>query len=104
MRLNRIALTALLTATLGAALPARAGVIEDALGVTEAHGLVSIDSVIDAARDAVPGMVIEAELEKEHGRWIYEVEIITPNHQQVELTYDAHTGALITMGKKRKHD
>ncbi len=103
MRKDRIALTLFLTATLGAALPAQAGVIEDVLGVTDAHGFVSIDTVIDAARDAVPGMVVEAELEQEHGRWIYEVEIITPNHQKVELTYDARTGALINMGKKRKH-
>ena len=48
-------------------------------------------------------MVVEAELEKKHGRWVYEIEIITPQHQEVELIFDAHTGALISMGKKRTH-
>jgi uncharacterized membrane protein YkoI len=101
MRPDRFIRNIFLAAVIGVALPAQAGVIEDALGGDEAHGFVSIDTVIDAARDAVPGMVVEAELEKEHGRWIYEVEIITPNHQKVELSYDARTGALVTMRKKR---
>jgi len=103
MRFDRIAIACLAAAVLGVTMPARADVLADMFGVTDAHGFVSIDSVIDAARDSVPGMVVEAELEKKHGRWVYEIEIITPQHQEVELIFDAHSGALISMGKKRTH-
>lgn len=82
--------------------PARADMLEDVFGITDAHGLVPINTVIDAAREVVPGMVVEAELEKEHGRWVYEVEVITPEHKKVDLIFDAHTGAIISVGKKHK--
>lgn len=84
--------------------PARADLLEYVFGPSEAHGFVSIDSAISAAREAVPGMVVEAELERERGRWVYEVKVITAEHQEVELIFDARTGANIGVARKHKHD
>ena len=102
MRAHHHSLACLVFFSLVAVTSASADVFDDIFGITDANGLVPINTVIDAAQDAVPGTVVEAELEKEHGRWVYEVEIITPERKKVEMIFDAHTGAIISIGKKKK--
>lgn len=41
------------------------------------------------------GRVIETELEREDGRWIYEFKLLPPSGRMVELHLDAATGALL---------
>jgi uncharacterized membrane protein YkoI len=38
---------------------------------------------------------LEAELELEHGRYVYEIEIVLPGGQVRELEFDAMTGVLL---------
>jgi uncharacterized membrane protein YkoI len=40
-------------------------------------------------------VLLEAELEQEHGRYVYEIEILLPGGLVRELEYDAVRGALI---------
>jgi uncharacterized membrane protein YkoI len=50
------------------------------------------------ALQAVPGTVVEAELEKEHGRWVYSVEIRPATRgPEVEVLIDADSGATVAI-------
>lgn len=53
------------------------------------------DILASATRD-FPGKLLEAELEAEDGRLIYELELLAPGGRVVELAYDARTGELLS--------
>jgi uncharacterized membrane protein YkoI len=53
--------------------------------------LVPLEPLLADAEARYPGRVLEVELE---GRE-YEIEILQANGTVIELTYDAHTGALL---------
>jgi len=42
-----------------------------------------------------PGRVLEAELERERGRWIYELKVLDPSGRLFEIYTDASTGEII---------
>ncbi len=59
-----------------------------------------LTEIVEDARNRFSGRVLEAELEREDGRWIYELEVFTDEGVVVELYYDAETGApLRTIGE-----
>lgn len=41
------------------------------------------------------GKVVEAELDRDGGRWVYEIKLLPPSGRIVELHFDAATGALL---------
>jgi uncharacterized membrane protein YkoI len=49
-----------------------------------------------------PGQVLELELEREHGRWLYEVKLLQSNGQLVKLELDARSGSVLSV--KRRQD
>ena len=58
---------------------------------------VTVEQAIKTATDKVPGTVVEAELEKKHGKTVWEVEIV--------VHIDAADGTVIdTEAKKEKHE
>ena len=61
----------------------------------EAGEILTIVQIYDLARKAVPGRVLEAELEREHGRWVYELKILDTAGRVYELKLDAATGAVL---------
>ena len=68
---------------------------------------VAIDQAIKTATDKVPGTVVEAELEKKHGKTVWEVEVLGADGKVTEVHIDAATGAVIdteAKGKKDKKD
>lgn len=56
---------------------------------------ISIEDAIGIARDRVPGQVVQAELEREGGRMIFEVDIISTQGPKYEVKVDANTGEII---------
>lgn len=62
---------------------------------------VSIDEAITTARENVSGTVIEAELEQKHDRLIWEVEVLTPEKQVMEIHIDAQTGTVIGVEEEK---
>lgn len=60
---------------------------------------IGIEKAIQIAKKAVPGTVIEAEIDKEDGRIMYEVEIIN-NSKKTEFDIDAYTGKIIDQKTK----
>jgi uncharacterized membrane protein YkoI len=61
---------------------------------------VTIDQAVKTATEKLPGKVIEAELEKKHGKGVWEVEIVGADGKVTEIHVDADTGAVIDMEDK----
>src|SRR5215475_5338415 len=66
----------------------------------------TIDQAIKTASEKVSGTVVEAELEKKHGKTVWEVEVLGADDNVTEVHIDAATGAVIdTEAKKEeKHE
>ena len=62
---------------------------------------VTIDQAIKTASEKVPGTVVEAELEKKHGKTVWEVEILGADGNVTEVHIDAGTGAVIDTEVKK---
>jgi uncharacterized membrane protein YkoI len=84
-----------------AASPVSADPLADIFYPADANGVLPMERILDQARAAVAGTIKEIELEQEHGRLIYEVDILTPDNRKVEIEYDARTGAEISREVKK---
>jgi uncharacterized membrane protein YkoI len=51
--------------------------------------------MLENVRQSYPGKILEVELEKEHGRLIYEVEILSKDGVVTEVYIDARTGKFL---------
>ncbi len=51
--------------------------------------------VLPLALAAVPGEILEIELERPHGRLVYEIEILARNGRVRKVILDARTGAVL---------
>ena len=88
----------------GLALPtARAGSKDDherARAAVESGAVLPLPLVLEQLQRTHPGQVLELELEREDGMWIYEIKLLQPNGQLVKVRLDARTARL--MQAKRK--
>ena len=62
---------------------------------------VTIDQAIKTASEKVPGAIVEAELEKKHGKTVWEVEVLGVDGNVTEVHIDATTGAVIDTEAKK---
>ena len=62
---------------------------------------VTIDQAIKTASEKVPGTVVEAELEKKHGKTVWEVEVLGADGKVTEVHIDASTGVVIDTEAKK---
>lgn len=60
-----------------------------------AAATVSIEQAVKAATAKQPGKVIEAELDRDQGRVLWELEIVATDGSIAELAVDAGTGAIV---------
>jgi len=64
---------------------------------------VTVEQAIKTATEKIAGKVIEAELEKKHGKAVWEVEIVGEDGKVTEVHVDANSGAVIdTEAKEEK--
>lgn len=59
--------------------------------------ILSLEKILQKARSYKPGEILEVELEKKHGRYVYEIDILDAGSQVWELKLDAKTGQLLKM-------
>lgn len=79
-------------------LPVQAGDSRDhdrARHALEAGEIMPLKAILDRVERDTPGQVIEVELEREAGRWIYEVKLLAAGGSIVELEIDARDGAVL---------
>ncbi len=62
---------------------------------------VTIHDAIKTASDKMPGTVVEAELERKHGKTVWEVEIVGADGKVMEVHIDADSGAVIDVEDKK---
>jgi len=63
----------------------------------ESGQIMPLEKIVERARSEKPGEVLETELDRENGRYFYEVEIVDEAGQVWDIKLDAGTGALIEM-------
>lgn len=57
--------------------------------------ILSLVEVSERARARFPGRILEAELDRKGGRWVYELKILDPAGRLREVYVDAQNGALL---------
>jgi uncharacterized membrane protein YkoI len=95
---GRFAVVALAALAAGVPLAGMAG--EDhavARRLREAGEIRSLEDISARARAAKAGEILETELERAEGRYVYEMEILDAQGQVWELKLDAKTGELLRM-------
>ncbi len=68
----------------------------------EAGEILPLRTILDSAEAAFPGQFIEAELEYEAGRAIYEIKLLAPDGRLLKLEYDARNGELLAQKERRR--
>ncbi len=68
---------------------------ERARAALEAGQIRPLAEVLTDAERRFLGRVIEAELERDDGTWLYELKILPPNGRMFVVEIDAATGALL---------
>lgn len=61
----------------------------------EAGEVLPLRAILDAVERNFVGEVIEVELEREHGAWIYEIKMLAPGGSFLELELDARTARIL---------
>ena len=61
-----------------------------------------LPAILDKLKTQYPGQVMEVELEREDGRWVYEIKLLTPQGQLRKLEVDARD-ATVLRDKLRRH-
>lgn len=62
----------------------------------EAGEILPLDTVLERVARDTPGRVMEVELEREHGRWVYEIRLLRSGGVLIKLMVDARDGTVIT--------
>lgn len=73
----------------------RSGDHDDALAAVEARQALPLTRIFQIAQTAVPGEIIEVELDREGGRLIYEVDVLTSTGRLRQVEIDARTGEVL---------
>ena len=81
--------------------PAAGGEDQDgARRAVEEGRSLPLGAIAARAAEACPGQLIEAELEDEGDRMVYELRILTADGRLVKLRYDARTGLPLPRGRR----
>lgn len=73
---------------------------DTARGLREAGEIMPLETILERVRAVHPGHVLEVELEAEHGRRIYEIEILDQRGIVWEMKLDAATGERLETEKE----
>lgn len=60
---------------------------------------ITLVEAVEKAMTTVKGKAVEAELEKEHGKTVFEVKIVDENEKTREVYVDAHSGEVVKIEK-----
>lgn len=93
VRISIMAFATLLLAIAGAAV---ASGHDEAKSLRDAGQIMSLEDVLSGVREEHNGRVLEAELERERGQYVYEVELLDRDGRVRKLVYDAENGELLS--------
>lgn len=106
MRRHARTMLILLAASLLVAGPVLAGRDhEEVRRLRGAGQILSLETIIAHHRHGHPdGQLLEAELEFEHGRYVYDLKFLSDDGVVREFEYDAHTGELWHLEIEEEHE
>ena len=91
-RMTRIAAVCLLLAAIPVAADDDRAALREAV---RSGQLVPLTQLIDWVQTRYCGEIIEVELERDDGFWVYEIELLAPTGAKIEFEFDARTGDLL---------
>ena len=68
---------------------------ETAQRLMQQGDILPLEQILEYARQHRAGRILETELEREHGRYLYEIELLDEAGRVYELKFDAASGALV---------
>lgn len=77
-----------------------AGDHERARAAVQAGEVLPLPVLLERLARTHPGQVLELELERDDGRWIYEVKLLEPGGRVAKLEVDARTGEVVELRRK----
>ena len=92
---------------IAAVLPVQASDSRDhdrARDALEAGEIMPLKTILERVERDTPGQVLEVELEREAGRWIYEIKLLAAGGSIMELEIDASDGAVLKRKGGRKRE
>ena len=94
--------TASLVALLVLSFPVRADEADHdrARRALEEGRILPLGQILTRAEIAYPGQLIEAELEDERGKLVYELKVLAKDGRLLKLYYDAATGEVLKVRQK----
>lgn len=84
--------------------PGRAGDAHDhdrARQALESGEILPLRTILDRVDRDYPGQIMEVELEREDGRWRYEVKVLRAGGSLVKLVFDARDGKQLGIKEKQ---
>ncbi|MCL2021379.1 MAG: PepSY domain-containing protein [Betaproteobacteria bacterium] len=63
--------------------------------------IMPLELIVQQIKKAAPGRILEVELERERGMWVYEIKLLRDNGALVKLYFDARDGYLLDGKQKR---
>jgi len=104
-RMRRFLIPILICLLSAPAAPARADSDHDrARRALERGEILPLTDILERAKEQYPGQLIEAELEDEDDKMIYELVIISEGGRVYKLYFDARNGALLKVKGRNKHE
>lgn len=76
---------------------------ERARAAVQAGEVLPLPTLLERVQRTHPGQVLELELEREDGRWIYELKLLQAGGQLLKLEVDAATGQVLE-ARRRESD
>lgn len=74
--------------------------VEEIRQLRESGQILSAEDILARSRSLQPGQVVGLELERDDGRWIYEVKLIDERNRVHELELDAANGEVLERKEK----
>jgi len=74
---------------------------ERARAAVQAGEVMPLPQLLQKLQRSHPGQVLELELEREDGRWIYEVKLLQAQGRLLKLAVDASSGEVLAAERKR---
>ena len=94
-RLLSLLIPALLSLTLSPHLLAGGSDHDRARQAMEAGEILHLRTILERVERDYPGQIIEVELERDDGMWLYEIKLLRENGALVKLKLDAGDGTLL---------
>lgn len=73
---------------------------DQARAAVQAGQVLPLSTVLDRLQRTHPGQVLELQLEREDGRWIYEIKVLQSDGQLLKLELDAATAQVLKVKRK----